>query len=74
MGALVLLHDDSGNGMTYPLSDSAMTPMDGRVTLSSDLGGGGAVGAIITVDAVGYDLFSFFDITSTAISVPLMPV
>jgi hypothetical protein len=71
-GALVLLHDDLGDGMTYPLSDSAATPVDGRVTLSSNLGGGGAVGAIVTVDAMGYDLFSFFDITSTDISIPLV--
>jgi len=74
MGALVLLHDDLGDGMTYPLSDSAMTPLDGRATVSSNLGGGGAVGAMVTVDAVGYDLFTFFDITSTDISIPLTSV
>ncbi|MFT5288861.1 MAG: hypothetical protein ACI8QS_000766 [Planctomycetota bacterium] len=70
-GALVITHGDEGNGVDYPFSDVQVTAADGSVTVTT--AGGASVEAIVTIEAVGYDIFSFHGITSAALSLPLTP-
>ena len=69
-GARVLVHDDLGDGSAYPFRSTGLTDALGRVDASS---GAGVAGAVLTVVADGYDLFSFHGVPSSAISVPLTP-
>jgi hypothetical protein len=71
-GASVYVHADLGDGLTFPLSSSGATGIDGRVVLTS--AGAPALGALVTVELAGYDLFTFVDVTSGRVSVPLEPV
>jgi hypothetical protein len=68
-GANVLLHADLGNGVDFPFRLSSVTQADGRVALGT--AGVPAGGAIVTVERVGYDLFTFHGVGSTRLSVPL---
>lgn len=64
--ALVMIHEDIGGGTVLPL-DSGVTNAQGSVTLSA-----GLVGlTFVTVDLAGFDLFSFEDVPTDRLSVPL---
>ena len=67
-GARVAVHDDLGDGINYPPGDSGTTAVDGTFPATTNAL---AVGAIVTVDAAGYDLVSFHGVTATSISIPL---
>ena len=69
-GALVLVHADMGDGMTFPLTSAARTTGLGTIQLATDAL---AVGAIVTVDVAGYDLFTYHGVSGTRLSVPLWP-
>ncbi len=70
-GATVYVHADLGDGVNFPPTSSGSTGVDGRVQLASP--GAPALGALVTVERGGYDLFTFFDVTSVRISIPLEP-
>lgn len=70
-GALVLSHADEGDGVTYPLVDSGTTDALGDVTVSTS--GAPALEALVTVDAIGYDLFTLHGVGSARLSVLLRP-
>jgi hypothetical protein len=63
----VFTHELSGG--VPVLVDSAVTDPDGRATLLASL----AAETIVTVDADGYDLFSFDDVPVSRLGVPLEP-
>ncbi len=67
-GAQVYLHSDNGGG-NLVFSTRSPTGATGSAQLV-DLPGGTRV---ITVDALGYDLFTLHDVTTNRISVPLVP-
>jgi len=64
-GALVLTHEDDGG--VYTAVATATTDMQGRATLSSAIVGE----TIVSVDAAGYDLFSFHGAPTARLDVPL---
>jgi hypothetical protein len=70
-GATVFVHADLGDGVSFPLASAGATGVDGRVVLASM--GAPALGALVTADLAGYDLVTFFDVTSARISLPLEP-
>jgi hypothetical protein len=69
--ALVLVHTDTGAGVDPMAFSTGLTGADGwsPALATSALG----VGALVTVDLPGYDLFTFHGITSGRLSVPLDP-
>ena len=69
-GALVATHEDVGDG-TYPLTATATTDVDGSASVATAASG---VGALVTVELPGYDLFTFQGVTSTRLSIGLTPV
>ena len=69
-GALVVVHSDEGS--SYPLVDSGLTDAGGLVSVMS--APAPSQGALVTVDAMGYDLFTFHGITSARLSLPLTPI
>jgi hypothetical protein len=71
-GALVVTHSDMGDGLNYPQVASGSTDSGGDVTLAS--AGAPAIGTILTVDAAGYDLFTFHDLRAARVSIPLHPI
>jgi hypothetical protein len=71
VGARVYTHDDAGDGVSFPLRDAGSTGALGDVALASSPAP--AAGTILTVDADGYDLFTFHRVASRRISVPLAP-
>ncbi len=67
-GALVMIHEDLGGGSILPI-DSGLTGPDGKVTLTA-----GFVGeTFVTVDMLNFDLFTFEDVPTDRLSVPLTP-
>jgi hypothetical protein len=64
-GALVFTHEDDGG--VYTAVATATTDVQGRATLSSAIVGE----TIVTVDAAGYDLFSFHGAPTARLDVPL---
>lgn len=71
VGARVYTHDDVGDGTTFPVRDADVTGPVGTISVESSPPP--AVGTILTVDAAGYDLFTFHGIAAGRISVPLTP-
>ncbi|HTF86911.1 MAG TPA: Ig-like domain-containing protein [Planctomycetota bacterium] len=64
--ALVMVHEDIGGGTVLPI-DAQLTDAQGVVTLS-----GGFIGdTFVTVDLAGFDLFTFEDVPTDRLSVPL---
>jgi hypothetical protein len=70
-GAAVFVHADLGDGVNFPLASSGATGLDGKVVLASM--GAPAVGALVTAELAGYDLATFFGVTSARVSLPLEP-
>jgi len=68
-GATVLVHADHGNGVDFPQIAQGQTLADGTVTLATE--GAPSIGAIVTVVAQSYDLFTFHGVPSAHLSVPL---
>jgi hypothetical protein len=68
-GARVLVHSDQGNGIDFPFERAGTTGTDGTVTLATDPAP--SVGAIVTVDRDGFDLFTLHGVPSTRLSIPL---
>ena len=64
--ALVMVHEDSG-GLVLPV-DAQLTLATGQVTLAAGLAGE----TLVTVDAAGYDLFTFEDVPTDRLSIPLV--
>ena len=66
-GARVILHDDAGDGVSFPFRSAATTDADGRADLTP-----GTATSIVTVDHPDFDLFSFHGaMGGTRVSVPL---
>jgi hypothetical protein len=64
-GALVLTHEDVAGSVS--LVESGITNASGKVTLTA-----GVLGeTLVSVDAIGYDLFTFHGVPSSRLSVPL---
>ena len=70
-GALIHVHGDDGDDVGYPFLATSTTGADGRQTVATP--GAPSVGALITIDLPGYDLFTFDGIPSRNVSIPLMP-
>lgn len=68
-GARVILHSDEGNGVDFPFRQVGITLADGAIGLVAP--GAPSVGAIVTVDLAGYDLFTLHGVPSAHLSVPL---
>ncbi len=68
MDAVVYTHEDLGDG-TFPFQEKQLTTADGLATVFSAQTMN--AGTILTVEAEGYDLFTFHGICADRISVPL---
>ncbi len=64
--ARVMIHEDLGGGTVFPV-DVGFTDAGGRVTLAAGL----TDSTIVTVDVNGFDLFTFEDVPTDRLSVPL---
>jgi len=64
--ALVMTHEDVGGGTVFPV-DAQVTDGAGLVTLSA----GGSGDTLVSVDLAGYDLFTFEDVPTDRLSIPL---
>jgi hypothetical protein len=71
VGARVVTHADQGDGVNFPLVDSAVTGSDGKASvLSAALP---AVGTLCSVDAATYGLWTFHGVEAARLSVVLEP-
>lgn len=70
-GARVFTHADQGDGVNFPLLDSAVTAADGTATVAS--AGAPAAGTLLSVDAGLYDLWTFHGVAANRVSVTLRP-
>lgn len=71
VGARVFTHGDMGDMTNFPLEEAALTDAAGLASVDS--APGPAISTILTVEADGYDLFSWHGIAVDAISIPLRP-
>lgn len=67
-GARVFTHSDRGNGTDFPLWQTAMTGGAGTASIGTEAG----FDALVTVEAAGYDRFTFQGVTSARVSVGLV--
>ncbi|MCZ6598135.1 MAG: hypothetical protein O7B99_10885, partial [Planctomycetota bacterium] len=70
-GARVFTHSDVGDMVTFDLVDTDVTVGGTPATVFS--AGAGAVATILTVEATGYDIFTYHGVITDRISVPLTP-
>ena len=69
VGARVFTHGDLGDGSAYPLIGDNTTDALGTTDVPAHQGP--AVGTILTVDAPGYDRFTFHGVEAARLSIPL---